>query len=111
VDSNQRAGVGQGNGDGLTSLQTVAAREDLVTRLEEQFDLELLYQALEAVQPRVAANNFEAFRLTALEGVAAAEVARRLDMKIARVYAARSTVQQLLQEECRKREGELRPGE
>jgi hypothetical protein len=39
--------------------------------------------------------------MTAMEGIAAPEVARRLGMKIARVYAARSTIQQRLQEECR----------
>ena len=39
--------------------------------------------------------------MTAVEGIPAPEVARRLGMKIARVYAARSTIQQRLQEECR----------
>ncbi len=42
--------------------------------------------------------------MTAVEGIAAPEVARRLDMKIARVYAARSTIQQRLHEECRRLE-------
>jgi hypothetical protein len=52
----------------------------------------------------VAPHNWEAFRLTALENVPAAEVARRLEMKIARVYAARSHIQQRLQEEWRRLE-------
>ena len=42
--------------------------------------------------------------MTAVEGISAAEVASRLDMKIARVYAARSTIQQRLQEECQRLE-------
>ena len=46
----------------------------------------------------------DARRRTAVEGVPAAEVARRLDMKVARVYAARSHIQQRLQEECRRLE-------
>jgi hypothetical protein len=42
--------------------------------------------------------------MTAVEGIPAPEVARRLGMKIARVYAARSTVQQRLQAACRQLE-------
>ena len=51
-----------------------------------------------------APHTWMAFSMTALEGIPAPEVARRLDMKIARVYAARSIIQQRLQEECRRLE-------
>ena len=40
---------------------------------------------------------WEAFRLTALEGVPVAEVARRLGKQVATVYVLRSNVQKLLQ--------------
>jgi RNA polymerase sigma-70 factor (ECF subfamily) len=111
VESKQRAvpGIGQA-GEEWTLLSNIEARDDLVKGLEEQFDLELLEKALEAVRPRVAPNNWQAFCLTALEGMSANETAERLGMKIARVYAARSTIQQLLQQECRRLEGEQEPG-
>ena len=85
-------------------LLTVAARDDLVERLEREFDRELLEQAMLRVRVRVAPHNWEAFRLTAVDGADPSEVARRLDMKIANVYAARSNVQRLLRETVAKLE-------
>jgi RNA polymerase sigma-70 factor (ECF subfamily) len=58
------------------------------------------------VRLRVAPHNWEAFRLAAIDGVEPSEVARRLDMKIANVYAARSNVQRLLREEVGRLERE-----
>jgi RNA polymerase sigma-70 factor (ECF subfamily) len=105
VDGRGRAGRGTG-GDGLAALETVAAREDLEHALEEQFDRELLDRAMQTVQLRTAPHNWQAFHLTAFEGVSVVEAARRLDMKVARVYAARSTIQQLLREEVARLEAE-----
>jgi RNA polymerase sigma-70 factor (ECF subfamily) len=82
-------------------LETITARDDLSRVLEDLFDLELLETAMQRVRLRAAPHNWMAFSMTALEGIPAPEVARRLGMKIARVYAARSTIQQRLQEECR----------
>jgi RNA polymerase sigma-70 factor (ECF subfamily) len=83
-------------------LLAIPARDDLVQRLEQEFDRELLEQAKLRVRLLVAPHNWEAFRLTALEGVPASEAAQRLSMKIANVYAARSSVQRLLREEVEK---------
>ncbi len=77
------------------------ARDDLTHELEGLFDLELLETAMQRVRLRAAPHTWMAFSMTAMEGMAAPEVARRLGMKIARVYAVRSTIQQRLQEECR----------
>jgi RNA polymerase sigma-70 factor (ECF subfamily) len=82
-------------------LLAVEAREDLVKRLEEEFDRELLEQAGQRVRLRVKPHTWEAFRLTALEGLSGAEAASRLQMKVAHVYVARSTVQRMLQKEMR----------
>jgi RNA polymerase sigma-70 factor (ECF subfamily) len=57
--------------------------------------------AMQRVRLRAAPHTWMAFSMTAIENIAAPEVARRLGMKIARVYAARSAIQQRLQEECR----------
>ena len=105
VRARQRGGRASGDSGTESVLHLLPARDDLVARLEEQFDQELLDRAMQVVRLQVAPHNWEAFRLTAVDGVPAAEVARRLDMKVARVYAARSHIQQRLQEECRRLEG------
>ncbi len=58
------AGVGQS----VDPLRTVTARDDLVRRLEDEFDLELLDEAVDRVRQRVTAPTWEAFRLTAWSG-------------------------------------------
>jgi RNA polymerase sigma-70 factor (ECF subfamily) len=67
--------------------------------MEEAFDLELLELAANRVRGRVASHTWQAFQLTAVEGLAGAEVARRLDMPVASVFKAKSNVQKMLQEE------------
>ena len=93
-----------GGSDVLKLLQSVEAEGDLLQRLNEQFDQELLAEAQERVQQRVEPHTWEAFRLTALEGLSGAEVAGRLGLKVATVYKAKSKVQQLLQEEVARLE-------
>jgi RNA polymerase sigma-70 factor (ECF subfamily) len=93
-----------GNSQLAELMLTVAAREDLAQRLEEAFDLELLEAAKARVRLRVAPHTWEAFRLVALEGVPAAEVAARVRLQVAMVYVAKSKVQKMLQEEIGKLE-------
>jgi RNA polymerase sigma factor (sigma-70 family) len=104
VDSRQTANLSTGGDPAAELLDTVTARDDLSREVEGLFDLELLETAMQLVRLRAAPHTWKAFSMTALEGIAAWEVARRLDMKIARVYAARSTIQQRLQDECRRLE-------
>ena len=99
VDAQQRLPRGSGDSSVLGQLHTIAAREDLVQRLEAQFDQELLQTAVARVRQRVAPSTWDAFRLTALEGLSGAAAAAQLGMKAATVYVARSTVQRMLQEE------------
>src|SRR5439155_700756 len=84
------------------ALATLEARADLGQHLAEAFDLELLAAAMARVRGRLAPATWEAFRLTALEGIAPDEAARRLHKRTATVYVARSKVQRLLQEEVRR---------
>lgn len=79
-------------------LDTVQARVDLVCHLEETYDQELLERAMADVRGRVEPHTWEAFRLTAIEGVAAAEVAATLGIGVATVYRARYVVQSRLRE-------------
>ncbi|HEY8503463.1 MAG TPA: RNA polymerase sigma factor [Gemmataceae bacterium] len=88
-----------GGSQALEMLQTVEAREDLVRRLDEEFDRELLDEAMSRVQARVTPRTWQAFELTALQGRSGAEAAGALGMKVATVFVARSKVQKMLQEE------------
>ena len=101
VESRQTGTLATGGALDDERLASVAARDDLSHELERLFDLDLLETAMQRVRLRAAPHTWMAFSMTAVEGIPAPEVARRLGMKIARVYAARSTLQQRLQEECR----------
>ena len=87
-----------GETDRADLIQTVAAREDLARRLEAEFDLELLEEAERRVRRRVAPHTWEAYRLTAIEGLSGAEAAARLGMKVAAVFVSRSHVMKHLRE-------------
>jgi RNA polymerase sigma-70 factor (ECF subfamily) len=94
-----RNGPAGGHRAAWEALTTVEAREDLLRRIEDEFDLELLELAMAEVRARVEPATWEAFRLTALEGAPAAEVAVRLGKQVANVYVLRSNVQKLLRDE------------
>jgi DNA-directed RNA polymerase specialized sigma24 family protein len=83
----------------LELLQTLEARDDLLRRLDTEFDKEMLEEAMARVQKRVEAHTWEAFRLTALEQLSGAEVAQRLQVNVATVFKAKSKVLKMLQEE------------
>ncbi len=93
LESRRRLGVGSGDSAVLEVLQTIAAREDLVERLNEEFDRELLDEAMARVRERVEAHTWEAFCLTVLEGLSGAAVGERLGLKVATVFKAKSKVQ------------------
>ena len=86
-------------------LQTLAARDDLGARLEAAYEQELVEQALARVRPRVQPPTWEAFHLTAFEGLSGAQAAARLGMAVTSVYKAKSNVQKLLKAGVRYLEG------
>lgn len=90
--------------DPTAALQTLAAREDLQTRLADLFDLELLEEATGRIKRRVAEKTWEAFKRTAMLDEPAAAVAKALGMPIGSVFKAKSNVQKMLQEEVRRLE-------
>jgi RNA polymerase sigma factor (sigma-70 family) len=106
IARHNRAGRASGDTKTLDSLHTVAARDDLVEHLNTQFDQELLEEATARVQLRVAPNSWEAFRLTAVEGLPAAKAATVLGMQTWAVFKAKARVQELLQEEIARLEGD-----
>ena len=93
-----------GGSQAVELLRTVEAREDLVRRLDEEFDRELLDEAMARVRMRVVPRTWEAFERTALRGQSGAEAAQALGMKVATVFVARSKVQKMIQEEMQKLE-------
>ena len=101
-----RKNVAAGGSVAMEMMQTVEARADLVDQLKSAFDQELLETAMEHVQARVEPHTWEAFRMTALDGLSGAEAGEKLNMKVATVFKARSKVQKMLQAEIRELEGE-----
>jgi RNA polymerase sigma factor (sigma-70 family) len=97
----------RGSGDSRVAemLESLQARDDLITQLEIAYDLELLDEALRRVRLRVQPQTWEAYQLTAVEGLSGADAAERLKMKVTSVFKAKSNIQKLVQEEVRYLEG------
>ncbi len=101
VDDRRRKGMGSGDTAMQEFFQNVAAGDTLVEHLEEEYRSELLDQAMELVRARVEPRTWDAFRLTTFEGCSGATVADRLEMKITRVYTAKSEVKRMIRAEVR----------
>jgi len=87
-------------------LLAAEAPDDLARKLAEEYERQLLEEAIAKVRPGVEPNTWEAFRLLAFEGLPGKEAAARLGMKVGAVYVAKSRVQQLLKEEIGRLETE-----
>jgi RNA polymerase sigma-70 factor (ECF subfamily) len=111
LESRQRPGLGSGDSRVGDLLDSAAARDDLDRHLEEAFDRELLDQAMLRVRLRVAPQTWEAFRLTALDGLSGAEAAARIPMQVAQVFVAKRRVQKMLKEEIAQLERPAAGGE
>lgn len=85
--------------EAVETLYGVESRDDLLVRLERIFDLELLEAAKVRVRLRVQSQTWQAYCLTAEHQVPAREAAQRLGLAITAVYAAKSHVLKMLQEE------------
>jgi RNA polymerase sigma-70 factor (ECF subfamily) len=98
--ADRQAGVSGTGGSGMFEvLHAIEARDYLERRMEEAFDLELLELATNRVRERVESRTWQAFQLTAVEGLPGAEAAQRLGMPVASVFKAKSNVQKMLQAE------------
>lgn len=101
--ANRQRKLAQGSGESqvLECLHTVAAGDDLIHRLEQEFDQELLDEAERRVRARVDTTTWQAFHLTAKEQLAGAEAAQRLGLTVAAVFKYKSRVLKMLQAEIR----------
>jgi RNA polymerase sigma factor (sigma-70 family) len=106
MESRRKPGLGSGDSQVGQFLQNAEAREDLVKHLEQEFDREIFQEAMHRIRLRVAPQTWQAFWLTAMDGLAGAEAAERIPMNVAQVYVAKRRVQKMLQEEVARLEGE-----
>lgn len=83
----------------MALLANVEARDDLLNRIDEECNRDLMAYAMKRVQSRVLPHTWEAFWLLAVDGIAGLQVAERLKMPLAHVYVAKSNVQKMLREE------------
>jgi RNA polymerase sigma factor (sigma-70 family) len=104
VESRQRAGLVGDNNEVLHCLETLAASQDLLERLADTFDLELLSEAQARVQLQVSPRDWKIFESLALEGRTGPEVAKELGMTVTAVLMAKSRVQKRLCREVRRLE-------
>jgi RNA polymerase sigma-70 factor (ECF subfamily) len=102
LESRKRRPAGSGDRRVQELLETVEARDQLVQRLEEQYDSELLAEAEARVRLRVEPHTWEAFRLLAVEGRSGAEAAGLLGMTVGTVFKCKSRVQKMLRDEVAK---------
>src|SRR5262245_51612571 len=72
LEGRKRPGAGAGGSDVLARLDTVEASDDLVRRLDEQFDQELAAEAQARIRGRVEAHTWEAFQLTTVDELSGA---------------------------------------
>ena len=104
VAERKRTGIASGDSRMAEFFESLQAGDDLVRHMEEEFQRELMDQAMALVRPRLAQRTWDAFRLTALEGVSGAAAAAALEMKVARVYVAKSEVKEMIRQQIRKLE-------
>jgi RNA polymerase sigma factor (sigma-70 family) len=82
-----------------------AARQEFEQGLESLIDRDLFETAMRRIEKRVKPATWNAFRLTALEGLSGQDAGERLKIPVAHVFVAKNRVQKLLQEEIRFMKG------
>ncbi len=76
----------------------------LETVWQEEWEHQVLAQAVERTKPQVRPEQFQIFDLYALKGMPASEVARFLGISVARVYLAKHRVARIVRAETRRLE-------
>jgi RNA polymerase sigma factor (sigma-70 family) len=84
-----------------TLSDSAEAQSDLERQIEGAFDHELLELAMHRIKGRTKPANWEAFHLTAIEGLSGALAAQKLGIPVGQVFVAKHRVQKALQDEVR----------
>lgn len=87
-------------------LADLAAREELSTELDLQYERGLFRWAAEQVRDSVAEHTWQAFWLTRVEGLSVEEAAIRLDVRPGNIYFARSRVMARIRERVNQYEAQ-----
>lgn len=82
-------------------LTTTQAQADLLTRLSESFDLELLAEARIRVREVVDPKHWRVFTIMVDEDQSGAEAAGKEDISVANAFAIKSRVQKMIREQIR----------
>ena len=82
---------------------------ELEAAYEQLFELDCLQKAMAIVQSRVSSTTWQAFQLTALEGLAGNDVSERLGITQDAVYSSRARVQRFITIELRRQTSRLPP--
>jgi len=77
-------------------LEKIPEREDLLARLAEAYDTELLAIAMAEVEQRVRPHTWRAFQMLAIEHRSGADVAAELKIEANAAYVARWNVQRMI---------------
>ena len=85
-------------------MESAEARDDVLQKIEQDWQRELLAEAMRTVKARVQPHTWQAFRLMTQEGFRGQEVADRLGMKVGAVWVAKSKVQKMIADEVRRLE-------
>ncbi len=94
----------EGGSSILSWMQSVEARDDLASRLQEVYDLELLERAMTDVQQRVNNTRWQAWYQTTVKQRANVEVSSELGISIGTLYAAKNQVANLVRDEIQRLE-------
>ena len=93
-----------GNAKGEHHLYSAEAREDLVKRLQQEYDAEVLEMAILRVRMKVSESVWKAFELTNFGGLTGLAAADELGVDVSTLYVNKSRVTRFLQEEIQKLE-------
>lgn len=101
--------AGSGDSEIHQRLHNVAAREDLMARVGEAYDLEVLAEARERVRGEFTAKSFAAFELMKVQGLTGREAAERLQINTDAAFQACSRVMRRITAVIREIEAEAVP--
>jgi RNA polymerase sigma-70 factor (ECF subfamily) len=101
LESQRRQGISTGDSTIQERFQSEEARQDLLQRLNEAFDLEVWEKAQALVQLQVTPRDWKVFQELTVHERSAAEVAAQFEMTVAAVWMVKNRVKNRLMNEVR----------
>ena len=97
----RRKDPGHNAGPVDTIADSAEAQSDLERQIEDAFDLSCSSWRCIASRNESSPATWDAFQLTAIDGLSGADAAQKLQIPVAHVFVAKNRVQKMLQEEVR----------